>query len=135
MELDTALFRDQSDQVLRCPTSLIRVFDFDLHGNIYFFIERPYLDINGMREQFPAQLHFHKKGIQWSIDLCGTASVDCSANVASNKVLIKFRTLQAKCFYARKHHSSAISNLWQHVGYLIKKLYQDAPDCLEMALE
>ncbi|MCF3107643.1 hypothetical protein LL912_02510 [Niabella sp. CC-SYL272] len=134
-ELGTALFYDQSDQVLLCPTSFIKTFDFDLCGNICFFVERPYVDINGMHTQFPAQLHFHKKGVEWSIDLNGTASIDGDTNALQSRILVRFKILQAKCFYVRGQYSSAVSNLKRHIGYFIKKLYQDTPGCFEMAFE
>lgn len=135
MELGTALFYDQSGQVLQCPTSLIKIVDFDQQGYIYFFVERPYIDINGMHTQFPAQLRFHKKGVQWSIDLCGTAFIDGGATAPQNKILVRFKILQAKCFYAREHYSSVISGLRQRIRYFIRKFYLDAPAYLEIAFE
>ncbi|MCD2422148.1 hypothetical protein LQ567_05195 [Niabella pedocola] len=132
---DTALFYDQSDQVLQCPTSFIKAFYFDAQDNICFLVERPYVDINGMKAPFAARLHFHKKGMLWSIDLSGTAAIAPHTNAPLHKVLIRFRIAQATCFHARRHCSSAIADLRQRIGYFVRKLYQDVPDHLEMALE
>lgn len=135
MDFDTGLFYDQSNQVLKCPTSLIKAFYFDQQDNICFFVERPYVDINGMKGQFASRLHFHKKGVRWSMDLFGIAAIVYYTDAPPHKVLIRFRIIQAKCFCARAHCSSVIAGLKQRVGYFVRKLYQDRPDCLEMALE
>lgn len=133
--LDVAIFYDLANQAFKFPASLIRGFYFDADGYICFNIDKPYVDVTGMDNAFHSQLHFHKKDVPWSIDLSGMATFCLVEELSSNKVFIKFRISQAKCFYMHKARPSICAYVKQRIGYFIKRFYQDIPNYTEIALE
>ena len=50
--LGSAIFFNQSDAVLKLPTSIVRIVDIDEYGYIWFFMQKPPQLLNEFEKEF-----------------------------------------------------------------------------------
>lgn len=75
MELQHALFYNESQSVLKFPTSIIKVLHADDVDQIWFMVHRPLQHLNEFEKEFRARLDFYKKGKDYYLHVVGKACV------------------------------------------------------------
>jgi general stress protein 26 len=74
-DLKTALFSNESDAVLKLPTSLVNAIQVDEAGQIWFFVTRPSQFLQEFDKEFPAKLNFFRKGKEYYLNITGKAYI------------------------------------------------------------
>jgi len=111
--LGSAIFFNQSDAVLKLPTSIVRIIHVDEYGYLWFFIQKPQQQLTEFEKEFPVKLDFFRKGLDYSLQVIGTGYIVSdpeelfivTTNIDEVKqfnpakmVLIKVRMTRADCF-------------------------------------
>jgi len=111
--LGSAIFFNQSDAVLKLPTSIVRIIHVDDYGYIWFFIQKPQQRLTEFEKEFPVKLDFFRKGLDYSLQVMGTGSIVndpeelfiVTTNIEEVRqfnpermVLIKVKMSRADCF-------------------------------------
>lgn len=73
--LASAIFFNQSDAVLKLPTSIVRILHVDEYGYIWFFVQKPAQQLTEFEKEFPIRLDFFRKGLDYSLQLLGTGHI------------------------------------------------------------
>jgi general stress protein 26 len=73
--LGSAIFFNQSDAVLRLPTSIVRITHVDDDGYLWFFMQKPQQQLNEFEKEFPVKLDFFRKGLDYSLQVIGKACI------------------------------------------------------------
>ena len=73
--LGSAIFFNQSDAVLKLPTSIVRIINVDEYGYIWFFMQRPPQQLNEFEKEFPVKLDFFRKGLDYSLQVIGNGYI------------------------------------------------------------
>jgi general stress protein 26 len=74
-ELQTALFFDDSESLLKLPTHVIAGTEIDTEGQMWFVIPKPLQQLGAFNQEFHAKLDFFKKGKDFYIKVLGKASI------------------------------------------------------------
>ena len=123
--LGSAIFFNQSEAVLKLPTSIVRIIHIDEYGYLWFFMQRPPQQLNEFEKEFPVKLDFFRKGLDYSLQVIGkgciindreelaliTMNIDEMNRGAQNYhpdklVLIKIKMLRADYFDISGHKTS-----------------------------
>jgi len=75
MDLQQALFYNDSQCVLKFPTSIINVLQVDDVDQVWFMVRRPVQSLNEFEKEFRARLDFYKKGKNYYLHVIGKACV------------------------------------------------------------
>src|SRR4051812_25267041 len=70
--LGSAIFFNQSDAVLKLPTSIVRILHTDEYGYVWFYVQKPPQQLNEFEKEFPVKLDFFRKGLDYSLQVIGT---------------------------------------------------------------
>ena len=120
--LGSAIFFNQSDAVLKLPTSIVRIIHVDEYGYIWFFVQKPQQQLTEFEKEFPVKLDFFRKGLDYSLQVIGTGHIVSdpeelfivTTNIDEVKqfnparmVLIKVRMTRADCFENIAGHKSS----------------------------
>jgi len=73
IDIQSALFFNLSDAVLKLPNRIISISHVDPVGQLWFFVNRPKQHISEFDKEFPAKLHFLRKGKNYFIKIEGRA--------------------------------------------------------------
>jgi hypothetical protein len=73
--LGSAIFFNQSDAVLKLPTSIVRIINVDEYGYIWFFMQRPPQQLNEFEKEFPVKVDFFRKGLDYSLQVIGNGYI------------------------------------------------------------
>jgi len=73
--LRSAIFFNQSEAVLKLPTSIVRIINVDDYGYIWFFMQRPPQQLNEFEKEFPVKLDFFRKGLDYSLQVIGNGYI------------------------------------------------------------
>lgn len=122
-DIQSALFSNESEAVLKLPTSVINALAVDDAGQIWFFVNRPSQLLREFDKEFPAKLNFFKKGKDYFLHITGKAYIiddpeelyhlvslsDEIRDAAINNtyVLVKMRVQKAEYFEHRSMKSAA----------------------------
>jgi anaerobic selenocysteine-containing dehydrogenase len=74
-EIGSALFYNLSNAVLKFPSTVVNTLKVDDAGNIWFFVSRPEQRLSEFDWEFPAKMHFYKKGKGCFLQITGKACV------------------------------------------------------------
>ena len=74
-DIGSAIFFNQSDSVLKLPTSLVSTLKVDDYGYVWFFIQKPRQDLKEFDQEFPVRLDFFKKGANCFLQVMGKGRV------------------------------------------------------------
>ncbi|MDR3712053.1 MAG: hypothetical protein P4L51_04500 [Puia sp.] len=74
-ELETALFFDDSESLLKIPTHVITKTEIDVEGQLWFVIPKPMQHLGAFNHEFHAKLDFFKKGKDFHIKVIGKANI------------------------------------------------------------
>ena len=72
-EVGSAIFFNQTDAVLKLPTSIVNTLKVDDYGFVWFYIEKPKQDVREFDKEFPVRLDFFRKGIHYFLQVAGKA--------------------------------------------------------------
>jgi hypothetical protein len=112
-QIGSAIFFNQSDAVLKLPTSLVSTLKVDEFGYIWFFIKKPQQDITHFENDFPVRLDFFKKGVDFFLQIAGKGwmitdpeemyafleeNEDIHPDIFKDMVLVKVKMQKADCF-------------------------------------
>lgn len=112
-QIGSAIFFNQSDAVLKLPTSLVNTIKVDDFGYVWFMIKKPNQYIQQFESEFPARMDFFKKGVDYFLQVTGKGCVvidpeesDCffqlyeDLNVSGMKdmVLVKVKIMKAEYY-------------------------------------
>lgn len=116
-DLQTALFLNQSDAVLKIPAAIIQLIKVDEAAQIWFFIPRPTQNLSEFEKAFLSKVQFYQKGKDFFIKLKGKAYIvsdpeeinglvemneDIKKTAMDAKVLIKVRIEEIDYYEAKK---------------------------------
>ena len=122
-DIQSALFSNESDAVLKFPTTIVNALEVDDNGQIWFFMNKPSQHLQEFDREFPARLNFFKKGKDHFLHINGKAYVIydpeeinglvClsdeirTAAIRGQFVLIKMRVQKAEYFERQTDKSAA----------------------------
>jgi hypothetical protein len=73
--LRSAIFFNQSDAVLKLPTSIVSIINVDEYGYIWFFMQKPPQQLSEFEKEFPVKLDFFRKGLDYSLQVIGNGYI------------------------------------------------------------
>jgi hypothetical protein len=73
--LGSAIFFNQSDAVLKLPTSIVRIINVDEYGYIWFLMQKPPQQLSEFEREFPVKLDFFRKGLDYSLQVIGNGYI------------------------------------------------------------
>ena len=122
-DIGSALFSNESEAVLKLPTTIINALTVDDAGQIWFAVNRPPQMLQEFDREFPAKLRFFKKGKEYFLHISGKAFIisdpeeiqhlvslsdDIREAAINNKyVLLKMRVQKAEYFERHSRNSAA----------------------------
>jgi hypothetical protein len=71
LELQTALFYDLSESVLRLPPTVVQTLDVDEADQLWFVMPRPVQQVSEFDTSFPVQLNYFRKNAPYSLNILG----------------------------------------------------------------
>ena len=74
-DLETALFLNQSEAVLKIPAAIVHLIKVDEAAQIWFFIPRPTQQLNEFEKAFLSDVQFYRKGKNHFVRLTGKAHI------------------------------------------------------------
>ncbi|HVG12721.1 MAG TPA: hypothetical protein VM843_06925 [Flavisolibacter sp.] len=125
-QIGSAIFFNQSDSVLKLPTSLVNTVKVDDYGYVWFFVKKPAQQIQEFENEFPARMDFFKKGVDYFLQVSGKGWVvsdpeevytffelhkDLSVSVMDGAVLVKVKMMRAEYFETQTRLKSS---WWQN---------------------
>jgi hypothetical protein len=75
MDLQQALFFNESQSILKFPTSIINVLNVDEVGQVWFMVNRPIQHLNEFDHEFRVRLELFKKGKDYYMHVSGKACI------------------------------------------------------------
>jgi len=112
-QIGSAIFFNQSDSVIKLPTSLVSTVKVDDYGFVWFFVNRPGKKMQEFETEFPARMDFFRKGVDYFLQVSGKGWVvtdpeevsgffghnrGIDSNIMADALLIKVKMLKAEYF-------------------------------------
>lgn len=72
-EIGSAIFFNQSESVLKLPTSIVETVKVDEFGLVWFYVQKPKQDLREFDKEFPVRLDFFRKGKNYFLQVEGKA--------------------------------------------------------------
>lgn len=109
-EIGSAIFYNESDAILKLPTSVITRMKTDEFGYVWFYVQKPNHELQEFEKEFPVRLDFFRKGLPYYLQVEGNGWVvtdpeeiatasELGAGVAASQqrdlVLVKVKILKA----------------------------------------
>ena len=116
-DLQTALFLNQSDAVLKVPAAIIRLLKVDEDAQLWFFIPRPTQHLGEFEHAFLSDVQFYQKGKNYFITVTGKAYLvsdpeevnglldldeDVRTTALMSKVLVKVKIEDFRYYAAKR---------------------------------
>lgn len=123
-EIGSAIFFNQSDSILKLPTSIVTTLKVDDYGYVWFFVQKPRQSLREFEKEFPVRLDFYKKGMSYFLQVAGKGWVvtdpeelntfvslpEDQAQMALNEmVLVKVKIMKAEYF---ERNSAKVKSNW-----------------------
>ncbi len=70
-DIGSAIFYNQSDAVLKLPTSIVNTVKVDDYGFVWFAVQKPSQRLNEFEQEFPVKMDFYKKGKGYFLQVTG----------------------------------------------------------------
>lgn len=124
-DLQSAIFFNLSDSVLKFPTALVNALQVDDFGYVWFWVQKPRQSVREFEAGFPVRLDFYRKGKHFFLQVTGNATIvadpeEINAIVAETEtsgafknagmVLMKVKMLRAEYHETQTEHK----NSWWH---------------------
>jgi len=118
-KLQTAIFYNFSDSILRFPACIIHEISSDKNGQLLFLLQKPYRDISDFDNSFAGQLHFYNKHFDYYIIVYGNASIVGGKDLWAKEAQISFNIVHATYHHCQKlttprHLRDLITGLFSH---------------------
>jgi len=112
-QIGSAIFFNQSESVLKLPTSLVSNIKVDDFGYLWFFVMKPKQNVQEFDNEFPVRMDFFKKGVDFFLQVNGKGWVvidpeeqntflelfnDIDASQLEDMVLVKVKMLKAEYY-------------------------------------
>lgn len=125
-EIGSAIFFNQSDSVLKIPTSIVSTLQVDDYGYVWFFVQKPKQTLQEFEMEFPARLDFFKKGAGAFLQVSGKGWVvtdpeeinsyvslpeDLKTLANGQMLLVKVKIIKAEYYETR---TAAKQSWWQN---------------------
>jgi general stress protein 26 len=125
-EIGSAIFFNQSDSVLKLPTSIVTTLQVDGYGYVWFFVQRPKQNLKEFEAEFPVRLDFFKKGASFFLQVSGKGWVvsdpeemnafvslpdEAKQQAMHDMVLVKVKIMKADYYETRTTNRKA---WWQN---------------------
>lgn len=122
-EINSAIFFNLSDSVLKFPTTIVSTLKVDDYGYLWFCVKKPKQSLKEFETGFPVRLDYFKKGTECFLQVMGKAwvvtdpeelnsfvslSEEMKDWTGEDSVLVKVKMLKAD--YQETH--SRTSNSW-----------------------
>jgi len=140
-DIKTALFSNESEAVLKLPTTIVKALDVDEAGQIWFFVNKPQQFLQEFDKEFPAKLNFFQKEKDYFLHITGKAFIindpeeithlvslsDEVRDIAINnrQVLVKMRVQQAE--YFERHSKRTAAGLSSMINKIFSWLFDFKP--------
>ena len=134
-DLETALFLNQSDAVLKIPAAIIHLLKVDEAAQMWFFIPRPTQHLSEFERAFLSDVQFYQKGKNYFIRVTGKAHIvsdpeeinglvemdeEIKKVALHSKVLVKVNIEKFDHYEMKKRSAQPILNKLQvHLQHLI----------------
>ncbi|MGZ8536654.1 MAG: hypothetical protein ACXWV9_00260 [Flavisolibacter sp.] len=120
-DIGSAIFFNESDSVLKLPTSLVTTLKVDDFGFVWFLIKKPKQNLREFDNDFPARLDFFKKGKTYFLQVMGKGMVvtdpeevnsflnipeEEKENLLNEMVIVKVKMTKAEYFETRTVRTS-----------------------------
>jgi general stress protein 26 len=127
-EINSAIFFNLSDSVLKLPTSLVNTFKVDDFGYVWLFFKKPKQHIQEFENGFPVRLDYFKKGSTCFLQVTGKAWVindpeevntfidlneEVDVALFNDMVLVKVKMLKAEYYETQ----TRTKNTWWHSAF------------------
>jgi general stress protein 26 len=134
--IGSAIFFNQSDSILKLPTSLVNTLHVDDYGYVWFLVKKPKQYIQEFEKGFPARMDFFKKGVDYFLQVSGKGSVVADpeeqqnffegqneplASLPKDMVLVKVKILRAEYF---ETHAPLPSSPWNAVRHFFSNIFR-----------
>jgi len=136
-ELGNALFYNFSTSVLKFPVCIINFLKIDEVGQIWFSVKKPAQCLTVFDQEFPGQLHFYKKGVDYHLKVHGKVVMvtdpeelfnldeDLKASSNEGNVLLKLKIMKAEYFDNQEKESVGI--MAGIKNYISKWIFREEP--------
>ncbi|RYG00564.1 MAG: hypothetical protein EOO02_14625 [Chitinophagaceae bacterium] len=74
-DIESALFSNESEAVLKLPTRIVKALNMDDSGQIWFLLPPPPQQIQEFDKEFPSKLRFFQKGKSYFLHISGKAYI------------------------------------------------------------
>lgn len=74
-EIGSAIFYNESEAVLKLPTSIVNTLKVDDYGFVWFFVQKPKQRLSEFEQEFPVKLDFYRKGTGYFLQVTGRGFV------------------------------------------------------------
>ncbi len=119
-EIGSAIFFNQSDSVLKLPTSIVTTLKVDEYGFVWFFVQKPRQQVKEFETEFPARLDFFRKGKTSYLQVMGKGWVvsdpeamnafgelpPATLSALQDTVLVKVKIMRAEYYETRTARQS-----------------------------
>jgi hypothetical protein len=136
-EIGSAIFFNQSDSVLKLPTSIVSTLKVDDYGFVWFLVQKPKQSLKEFETEFPVRLDFFKKGMSYFLQVSGKGWVvndpeemnsfvalpEEAKQLAMNEmVLVKVKIMRAEYYETRTSRNS----WWQHAVNTVSTWFRNS---------
>ena len=73
--LHSAIMYSMSNELIKIPNSIVSVLRIDGEGHLWFQCKAPLLHIQHYEQNFPARLHFFRKGFKYFVEVSGSTVI------------------------------------------------------------
>ena len=74
-QLGSAIMYNNSQEVIKVPNNLVNAIKVDDEGRLWFTGKKPTAHLEECEQNFPARLHFYRKGLFFYMEVSGKATV------------------------------------------------------------
>ena len=81
--LHSAIMYSMSNELIKIPNSIVTVLRIDEEGQLWFQCKAPILHIRHYEQNFPARLHFFRKGYKYFVEVSGSTMITKTQNTSN----------------------------------------------------
>ena len=86
--LHSAIMYSMSNELIKIPNCIVSVLRIDGEGHLWFQCKVPLLHIQHYEQNFPARLHFFRKGFRYFVEVSGSTAITSREDDDKNGTLI-----------------------------------------------
>lgn len=74
-QLRSAIMYSMSNEPVKIPNNIVTAIRVDDEGHLWFLSKRPAQFVSECEQNFPARLHFYRKGLRFFMEVSGKATI------------------------------------------------------------